>query len=212
MRALLAALFTLALALPAHAQHAAHDPDNKVSGAALPAGWQARVDRDQPADRVKFVTMGKGYHATMGPAAVFYNPAWSKSGNYQVAASFTQTKAPAHPEAYGIVIGGKNLSGADQAYTYFLVRGTGEYFIATRRGADRTVVVNWTAHPAILKQDPQTGRAANVLGAEVRGSEVVFSVNGVEVTRRPKSEILADGLFGFRVNHDLDVHIDQVAN
>lgn len=212
MRTLLVALTTLAIAAPLSAQQRANpDPDNVVKGGGqFPAGWHARVDRDQPADQVVFTTMGNGYHATMGPAAVFYNPAVAKSGAYKVSARFTQTKAPRHPEAYGIVIGGSDLAGPDQAYTYFIVRGTGEYFIATRRGAERVKVVDWTAHDAIQKQDATSGKQTNVLGAEVVGNEVIFTANGTEVDRRPKGEVLADGLFGFRINHNLDVHIDQV--
>ena len=214
MRALYAPFAILLLAAPLTAQAAkgrgSADPDQKItSTGALPQGWRARVDRDQPADRVKFVAMGKGYHATMGPAATFFNPQWRKKGDYKVAASFTQTKAPAHPEAYGILIGGTKLRAADQAYTYFLVRGTGEYYVANRKGAEVTKLVNWTAHPAVKKQDA-SGKQTNVLGVEVKGNEVIFLVNGTEVTRRPKSELLTEGVFGYRINHNLDVHIEPV--
>lgn len=209
MRTLLLALATLIAAAPLSAQGAA-DPDDKVAnGGKFPAGWHARVDRDQPADQVVFTTMGDGYHATMGPAAVFYNPQFAKRGDYKVSARFTQTKAPRHPEAYGIVIGGNGLDGAEQAYSYFLVRGNGQYFIATRNGAERIKVADWTPHDAIAAQDA-AGKQTNVLGAEVRGADVIFTVNGTEVARRPKTELLTDGVFGFRVNHNLDVHIDQV--
>lgn len=211
MRKLAIALLALLLAVPAFAQQKANaDPDHKVSGGGrFPAGWSARVDRDQPDTAVVFTTMGDGFHATMGPAAVFYNPEWRETGNYSVSARFTQTKAPRHPEAYGIILGGDKLDGPDQTYSYFLVRGDGKYFIATRRGAERMKVVDWTAHEAVKPNDA-AGKQTNVLGAQVQGDQVIFTVNGTEVARRPKSEIAADGLFGFRVNHNLDVHIDQV--
>ena len=38
-------------------------------------------------------------------------------------------------------------------------------------------VVDWTAHPAIVKQGDD-GRQTNTLGVQVRGDEVIFSVNG----------------------------------
>jgi hypothetical protein len=210
MRLLLASLTLALAATPLAAQQARNsDPDNVVKPAgAMPAGWQARTDRNAPASGLSFVSMGRGFHAVMGPAAVFYNPAQTKSGNYKVAYSFTQTKAPVHPEAYGLVIGGSDLAGPNQAYSYFLVRGGGEYFLATRKGDQRTVIQNWIANPAIKKQDATTGAQTNVLGAEVRGNEVIFTVNNVEIARRPKNEILTDGLVGFRVNHNLDVHIE----
>ena len=215
MRKLPVFLLALLIAAPAAAQQPAasapSDPDDVVQGGGkFPAGWSARVDRDQPLDRVVFTAMGDGFHAVMGPAAVFYNPEWNRTGAYEVSARFTQTKAPTHPEAYGLVIGGAKLDGPDQAYTYFLVRGRGEYFIATRKGAERTVLVPWTAHDAIQKQDATTGKQVNVLGAEVRGDQVVFTANGQQVASRPRSEVLADGIFGFRINHNLDVMVDQV--
>ncbi len=212
MRLLLASLTLALAAAPLQAQQSRNsDPDNLVKPAgAMPAGWQARTDRNAPVSGLSFVTAGKGFHATMGPAAVLYNPANAKSGNYKVAYTFTQTKAPAHPEAYGLVLGGSNLAGANQAYSYFLVRGTGEYFIATRKGDQRTVIQNWIANPAIKKQDA-AGAQTNVIGAEVRGNEVIFTVNNTEIARRPKNEILTDGIVGFRVNHNLDVHIEPAA-
>ena len=212
MNKLLLVLTALLVASPAAAQRpASADPDNKVQGSGtLPEGWMARVDRDAPLDQVSFRSMGNGYHATMGPAAVFYNAQAAKSGDYQVAARFVQTKSPAHPEAYGLVLGASDMSGAGQKYSYFLVRKDGQFFIATRNGADRNVLVNWTPNAAIQKEDAN-GRQINVLGAQVQGDEVVFTVNDTEVARRPKSEIMTDGFWGYRVNHNLDVHIDPIA-
>lgn len=201
MRAPILLLATLLFAAPAAAQQA--------SGGSFPEGWSARVDRDRPSEEIVFTTMGDGFHVTTGPAAVLYNPAWAASGEYSVSARFTQTKAPAHPEAYGIVIGGSDLASADQAYTYFLVRGTGEYFIATRDGAERSIVQGWTAHDAVNAQN-EAGRQTNTLGATVQGDHVVFTVNGAEVARRPRRDLPTDGTFGFRINHRLDVHIDRV--
>ena len=215
MRLLLAPLALVLVAAPLAAQQHQHpqprnaDPDNVVQPAgALPAGWQARTDRGQPIDQLSFTASGRGFHAVMGPAAVLYNPTQTRSGDYKVAYTFTQTKAPAHPEAYGLVIGGSDLAGANQSYSYFLVRGGGEYFLATRKGDQRTVIQNWVANPAIKKQDATTGAQTNVLGAEVRGDEVIFTINGAEIARRPKNEILTDGVVGFRVNHNLDVHVE----
>ena len=40
---------------------------------------------------------------------------------------------------------------------------------------------------------------------------MIFMVNGTEVTRLPKSKLHTDGLFGFRIGHNLDVDVDQVS-
>jgi hypothetical protein len=70
-------------------------------------------------------------------------------------------------------------------------------------------VVNWTADPAIVKQGAD-GRQTNTLGIQVQGDNVIFTVNGNGMTRLPKSKIHADGLYGFRIGHNLDVDVDQV--
>jgi hypothetical protein len=188
-----------------HRQHAEHTPAGE-----MPEGWNVRVDRDRPADQIMFHAMADHFHARTGPAGVFYNEGWAKTGDYGISARFRQNRAPEHPEAYGLVIGGSALDAAEQAYSYFLVRGTGEYFIATRRGTERTIVSPWTRHDAITAQDSDSGVQINVLGVNVAGDRVVFSVNGTEVASRPRAELLTDGLVGFRINHNLDVRIDQV--
>lgn len=188
-----------------HAHHAEHLPPGE-----LPEGWNVRVDRDQPADEIMFHAMEDHFHVRTGPAGVFYRDDWTHAGDYAVSARFRQNRAPAHPEAYGLVIGGRDLDAAEQAYTYFLVRGTGEYFIATRRGAERTIHTAWTRHDAVRPQDADSGVQSNVLGVQVRGEDVAFLVNGVEVARRPRAELSTDGVAGFRINHRLDVRIDEL--
>jgi hypothetical protein len=69
--------------------------------------------------------------------------------------------------------------------------------------------VEWTAHPAIVKQGAD-GRQTNTLGIQVQGDSVIFTINGTEVTRLPKSKLHTDGLYGFRIGHNLDVDVDQV--
>ncbi len=227
MRTLIVALAALSAAAPAAAQQHQHgqpaqpqgqQPAAHVQGqpaarpdhAQYPAGWAVRVDRDAPSDRVWLMDHGTELHAATGPAgAVYYNAGWARSGDYTYAARFRQPKASQHPEAYGLVVGGSGLAGASQRYSYFLVRQTGEFFIADRNGETRTKVVDWTPHAAIRKVEGAAG-AENVLGVAVRGAEVVFSVNGQEVARRPRADLSTDGVAGFRVNHNLEVFIDQV--
>ena len=56
------------------------------------------------------------------------------SGAYETHATFTQMEPAAHPEAYGLFIGGANLEAATQKYTYFIVRQDGKYMIKRRNG------------------------------------------------------------------------------
>jgi len=44
----------------------------------------------------------------------------------------------------------------------------------------------------------------------VKGDDVIFTVNGTEVTRLPKSKVHTDGMYAFRIGHNLDVDVDQL--
>jgi hypothetical protein len=108
------------------------------------------------------------------------------------------------------MFGGSNLAGPMQTYSYFLVRNQGDYYVANRDGDARpTAVVNWTVHPAIVKQGAD-GKQVNTLGVEVQGNNVIFTVNGTEVTRVEKSKLHTDGMMAFRIGHNFDVDVDQV--
>jgi len=185
------------------------DPDRAVKGQGLPQDWSVRPDRGT-ADQIKFSIAGDVYHFAMGPAGTFYRSDWTKSGNYQFSARLTQTKAPTHPISYGLMIGGSDLAGPGQTYSYFLVRNQGEYYIANREGDKRPVaVVPWTGNAVIVKEGSD-GRQTNTLGIQVQGENVIFTVNGTEVTRLAKSKLHTDGMYGLRIGHNLDVDVDQV--
>src|SRR5207245_11439520 len=103
------------------------DPDRAVAGGGgVPSGYHARTDRNAPMTNVKVTTMGTGMHFTLGPAVIVWRDADAASGNYHVVASFTQTKAPMHPEASGLFIGGHDLSTPAPATTYLPARADAE--------------------------------------------------------------------------------------
>jgi hypothetical protein len=199
---------TLLISAPfARAQES--DADRAVTGGKFPAGWSVRPDRGAP-EQVKFSQAGDVYHFIMGPAGTFYRSDWTKSGNYTFSARLMQVHKPTHPISYGLMIGGSNLGGPMQTYTYFLVRNQGEFFIANREGdAPPKTVVDWTPNAAIVKQGAD-GRQTNTLGIQVQGDNVIFTVNGAEMTRLPKSKVHTDGMYAFRIGHNLDVDVDQV--
>jgi len=206
-------LFLLALsAAPLAAQGVtkdAPDPDKKATGGgALPAGWMGRTDRPtQNLADAKFVKMGSGYHVTAGPPAIYWNPSRTVSGNYTLRGTFTQSKPSSHPEAYGLFFGGKNLDQPTQDYAYFLVRQNGMYTIKHRAGTETHTIVDWTANPAIKQVSEGSAPAVNDLRVTVTADSVRFIVNGqtVQTTQR----MGADGIYGLRVNHNLDVHVDN---
>ncbi|MGB7212836.1 MAG: hypothetical protein WBC97_09420 [Gemmatimonadales bacterium] len=183
------------------------DPDKAVQGGGtLPTGWNARTDRDAPLTNVNFRTMGPGLHATMGPAAIFWQAGDTATGDFHTVATFTQEKAPMHPEAYGLFIGGSDLSAAAQRYTYLIIRGDGKFMIKRRNGDSVTTVVPWTENAAVIKAGAD-GKATNEVSMLVKGGTVSFMVNGKEVHSGSAADLDTKGIVGLRVNHNLDVHI-----
>jgi len=193
-----------------------NDPTHKVAGGISAAGWQGRLDpqaerRGMKLDDAKFVAMGSGYHVTSGPAAIYWNPKDAAKGNFTVSASFTQTKAPMHPEAYGLFVGGQNLTDSSQSYLYFETRGDGKYLVNHRAGNEVHKIVDWTDTDATNKADAD-GKATNELAIRVSADSVDFLANGKLVKALSKAEMhnfVSDGQTGIRVNHNLDVHVDK---
>ena len=192
------------------------DPDRPVAGGgAIPAGWHVRTEPNrqtgQPAslENVKFSSMGDGLHTTVGPAAIYWRDRDTISGNFHVVAKMTQMKNPAHPEAFGIFIGGKALADSGQTYTYFLVRPIDGMYSIRRRTSYTTrptAIVEWTASDAVTKADAN-GSAANELSILVQGGKAKFMVNGKEVYSGDAANLDVNGVVGYRVNHNLDLHL-----
>jgi hypothetical protein len=182
--------------------HAAHGP---------PAGWQTRLDRPNSTQEVHFMDMDGRMHAIMGPAAIFYNPANTATGAYRAQASFTQNRLSNHPEGYGLILGGRNLEAENQDYLYFLVRQDGKFLVKHRAGAETHDLFDWTEHAAIHRPDAQ-GRATNALAMQVTEAGVRFLINDAEVANLPRVPMLnTEGIAGLRINHNLDVIIDDFA-
>lgn len=208
-RLLAAGLLVAAPAL-VHAQGAQPGVARPVASTkpAMPGRWQATLDRASMPTDYTFAVMGTGFHATTGSAAgVFFDARAMASETYHLDATFTQMKAPAHPEAYGLVFGGKGLDTEQADYGYFLVRGDGKYLVKHRAAnGDVHTLVDWTASPALRAADA-SGKATNALRVDVGRDSVRFFANGTRLTAVPRA-LNTNGSYGVRVNHMLDVHID----
>ena len=191
---------------------AAQDSDKKVTGGGdLAPGWQMRVDpRAGGAAPPKFVVMGNGFHATSGSRAIYWRAGDVASGNYKVEATFTLSKAPGHPEAYGLVFAGKDLTTATQNYMYFTLGGHGAFLIKHRAGdADSQIhtIADWTPSDAIAKPDA-SGKSTDKLEVVVGAQKVQYLINGKEVYTMDRAQLgSGNGIAGIRVSHNLDVHI-----
>jgi hypothetical protein len=185
--------------------------------AQAPKGWMVRADRSTSATdpdgagAIKFVTMGTGFHATNPAAAVFWNPANTAPGTYTLKGTFTLQKPSGHTNYYGLVFGGEGLEGAAQNYTYFLVAQDGTWLIKKREGDASTQNVAPKTPNAAVKQPDDTGKSINALEVRVGADKVDYVVNGTVVHTMPKAGLKTDGIFGIRVNHLLEVHVDGFA-
>ena len=185
-----------------------HDSDKMQGGGSLPAGWSARLDSGSTTpDGVKITASGGGMHFQSGPAGIYYKSADKASGAYTVSASFTLLEPSAHPEAYGLFIGGSDLSGNDQKYTYFLVRQDGKALVKRRAGTTTPTVTNWTENAAIKKTEAGS-KAPNTLSIEVGKDKVRFLANGTEVASATPDQVDVNGIAGIRVNHNLNVQVE----
>jgi hypothetical protein len=199
-----AAVLVLSLSLLAPALHAQEQEFER------PDDWTVRFDRaGSPDSAIYFVSMPPGWHITTGPAAILYDPARVVHGEYRVE-SFIHLFPVERNEAFGVFLGGSDLKGSAQAYTYFLIRKDGKFLIKERSGSDTRVIHPWTESAAIVKYEGQEGTAKNQLAVEVGSDTVDFFVNGEKVASLPRSEVKTDGIVGLRVNHGLNLHVTSL--
>ncbi|MDX1429253.1 MAG: hypothetical protein R3282_03150 [Rhodothermales bacterium] len=198
------------------------DPQNPVGeNLKVPPAWKVRLDKPDPdvvigseeeGSDIRFVSMTPGWHITTGPRAIYYHPASTAEGEFVARAGIYLFPPGDRNEAYGLFVGGKNLDGAEQRYLYFLVRRSGEFLIKERRGGETEVVHEWTASDAVNPYTEETsGTVKNVLSIDAGEEFVVFRVNDTEVARLPRTELDVDGIVGLRINHALNVHVDDFA-
>jgi hypothetical protein len=201
-RTVLAATFALLVIAPLLAQ--------------APKGWMVRADRSTSASdpdaagAIKFVSMGKGFHATNPQAAVYWNPVNTATGNYTLRGTFVLQKPSGHTNYYGLVFGGSDLEGATQNYLYFLIAQDGTWLVKRRNGDKETQNVAEKAANDAVKKPDATGQSTNTLEVRVTADKIEYVVNGTTVHTTPRTGLTAktDGIYGIRVNHQLEVHID----
>ena len=182
------------------------DTAQAAAGGGVPAGYVAQTDNGN-AVQASYTAQGNQWVVRTGgeDAHIVYAAGDTASGSYTASASFDLMEPAQHNDAMGLILGGQNLDqSASRAYTYFLVRPSGEYMIRVREGADLRTIRDWTTSAAVPKAD-SSGRATYRLSARVGADNVQFMVNDQEVVSVPRSAIPADGGAGLRINHFLHV-------
>jgi hypothetical protein len=176
--------------------------------AQAPAGLQMRVDESTEASdpddvpEVRITTAANGFEVRTGPAAVLFNPANTATGNYTLRGTFRLNSRSSHTNYYGLVLGGRELQGANQNYLYFLVAQNGQFLIKHRMGEMVHDIVPATRNPAVVGMPAEGPASTNALEVRV-GTNVDFVVNGTVVHSVPKTSLAGatDGIWGVRINH-----------
>ena len=214
MRVAIAALALFALSAPVAGQahdmsQMGHDATHAAKGGKLPAGWELRLDNAKAKKTdVAVHKVGTSVHVMTGPAAIVWRPADRAAGNFAVDATFEQEHKPDHPEAYGVIFGGANLDKPNQSYLYFLIRHDGRFLLKHRAGDEVHTLLDWTESPAVAKPDAK-GSSTNRLTVDAGADMVRFLVNGKQVAEFERSKMAPNGLVGLRINHNLEVHVNE---
>jgi hypothetical protein len=199
------------------------DTSRKVPGGGIKAaGWHGKVDANEAAkgskiEDSKLVEQGGELQLNNGPAAVYWNPANTTTGDFTVSATFTEPQYMSsndHPHPYGVFIGGSKLDSDTPSLLYcapygrgtFIVRGFGPApFQMNGRGAPNDAVHKAEAKGSSVTQD---------VAMSVKGDKVECSINGTVVASYTKSEVVGagkldstDGIVGIRAAHNVDVNI-----
>jgi hypothetical protein len=188
------------------------DPTRAAAGGAgVPAGYVGRADREgDTLTGARYTPRDGGlWEVQTGPAHIVWSAKDTATGPFTVRTRVAQLEAPSHPEAFGLFVGGRDLEGAGQRYTYFVVRGTGEYLVRVREGGATRDVRGWTAAPAITRQDA-SGRGTYELAVRAAADSVRFLVGGTPVHTVAAGAVPTDGLAGLRINHNLRLEVRPV--
>jgi hypothetical protein len=207
------AALVAAIAGPLAGQGMDHTTNIKGSGK-LPAGWSARFDEPSGSlTQVEVRQAGSALAFRSGPAAIYWNTKDVATGSYTVSAIFEQKKSMMH-EAYGLFVGGQNLSDPTQNYLYFVIKPqAGTMIINHRSGNGRPrALVGETPSAAINKDAAGTGAATNAIAIRVSKDSLHFYINGKPVREFAKSAVggaPSEGLAGLRINHNLDIEVKE---
>ena len=200
-----------ACALTACTEAAEPEQTGETGEAARPS-FAVRLDSESSdLEQFQLVEDDDGIRVQTGPAGIAYRSDDTITrGDFHLEASFVQYDTPVgYREAYGIFVGGVDLEGPDLEYTYLLVRPTGDFIVKRRTGEVTETLVDWTPHEAVQSVTVEGDEPHNRLAVDVFEREARFLVNDVVVFSIPAARVRPYGIAGVRVNHRLDVRVDD---
>lgn len=215
----LAIAVALACLMPA-VPGAQMDPDRVVpNGGISVAGWKGKIDagsvrQGRTINDSKFSQEGNALHLIIGPAAVYWNPANTASGDYTVKGTFKEPKfmdANSHAHPYGIFIAGNKLDTDQMSLLYCSAYGTGNFIV--RGFGPAPFQMNGARGgpaPSVAKAAADGSVTQNIQWT-VKGGKATCSINGTDVGSYDKAELVApgkleslDGVYGIRISHNVE--------
>jgi hypothetical protein len=196
-------------------------------GGILAPGWTGQVDAElaragRSIDESRVEMQGGALRLTIGPSAVYWNPANAGRGNYTVKATFREPitmPADGHPHPYGLFIGGTGLDTDAPSLVYCVTYGDGRLMI---RGLSKGTVftplpVKREGNPAVHRAEPGGGVTQEIMWT-VRNGRAECAINGTVVAGYDTGELVGpgtlqsfDGVAGIRVGPDLDIEVTGFA-
>jgi hypothetical protein len=206
---------------PVLSSAAQQDADRSVAGGGITAaGWEGAVDAQAASQGKtikdsKFEQKGGAFHLTVGPAAIYWNPKNTASGDYTVKATFTEPKMiSGHPHPMGLFIGGSKLGTPEQSLMYCTAYRDGTYIVRRFNGTSVTNIARKAPNAAIKKASSADDSVTQEVAWVVKGGKAECQINGTTVASFEKADIVGpgklestDGVYGIRVSHNMDLTV-----
>jgi hypothetical protein len=156
-------------------------------------------DKDVSDTSFLFTSMAPGWHITMGPGGILYDPRYFVERNWSLEAEIFLFPGESN-EGYGVFFGG-----TPGGYYTFVLRRDGSAAIMQVIGTTAQLLRAWTRSSAIVPASASDA-VKQVLRVNVDGANLRFFANGTEVFVVPRTELGVDGSVGFRVGKGLNLH------
>jgi hypothetical protein len=182
-----------------------------------PAGWDWRTDAPASPRRgtdpatagtFEFSRMAPGWHVTMGPGGVLYDPSQRAEGRFVVEGEMILFP-DASEEEYGVLVGGGDLGGAAATWIAFVVRADGSAAVMQYAGGAASMVLPWT-RSAGVKVRATGATAKNFVTVRAEPDSVRFLVNGERIGAWARTAMPVDGSIGFRIGRGVNLHITNL--